>query len=89
MPVPKMKLYSTQSGYEAGKAKIEEKYGFSGVGHDAWCVEERVRSDHAEHANKYILPLHCDGPFKCDDLFSGEINWDNSLFPPPEDLDGD
>ena len=89
MPLAKMKLYASRSGYLSGKAKIEEKYGFSGNGHDAWCAEERVRDDHPDHADKYILPLHCDGPFKCDDLFTGEIAWDNGLFPPPEDLSDD
>ena len=25
--------------------------------------------------------------WKCDHLVSGEIEWDNGLFPPPEDLE--
>ena len=81
MSAPQMKLYSTQSGWNTAKSTVETALGLSGDWPNVWGVENRVRPDHPTHADKWILPLHTSGQFKCDHLFaSGKINWNPDLF---------
>lgn len=70
------KLYSTKSGWTTAKNNLETALGIPMEGTTQYCDEEQVRSDHPEHANKWILPIETRGQFATKDLVTGEIPYD-------------
>jgi len=81
----KAKLYVTQSGWLNAKESLEDQLGIPHAdGTLRYCSEKQVRSDHPEHANKYILPIETatGERWKCNHLVSGEIDYDNDWHEP-------
>ena len=79
MGCAKAKLYVTESGFDNALTALEEVLGIPHVdGTLRYCGKAQVRSDHPEHANKYILPIETatGERWKCDHLVSGEIDYD-------------
>ena len=88
MGVTKAKLYVTQSGWLNAKESLEDQLGIPHAdGTLRYCSEKQVRSDHPEHANKYILPIETatGERWKCNHLVSGEIDYDNDWHEPDPD----
>ncbi len=79
MGFTKAKLYTSKSEFEKARATIETALGIPHEnGTVRYCEAEQVRSNHPEHANKYILPLEIDvrSQWRCDHLVTGEIAYD-------------
>ena len=84
------KLYSTKSGWTTAKNNLEAALGIPTGGTTKYCDEEQVRSDHPEHANKWILPIETGAncQWRTDHLVTGEITYDPDWIqdePPPEE----
>lgn len=75
------KLYVTQSGYDNALAALEDALDIASSPFSAYCsYRQQVRSDHPEHADKYILPIED----MCRHLVSGEIPYDHDWHADPE-----
>jgi len=72
------KLYSTKSGWTAAKNTLETALGIPQGDTTQYCCEKQVRSDHPEHADKWILPIETgeDCQWKTDHLVTGKIAYD-------------
>ena len=82
-------LYVTRSGWVSAKESLESQLGIPHAdGTLRYCSEKQVRSDHPEHANKYILPIETavGERWKCDHLVSGEIDYDVDWHEVEEDM---
>jgi len=79
------KLYVTKSGWTNAKNTLETALDIPTEGTTKYCEEEQVRSDHPDHANKYILPIETGAncQWRTDHLVSGEIAYDWDWHPTP------
>ena len=85
MGCTKAKLYVTESGFDNARAALEASLGIPHVdGTLRYCGKVQVRSDHPEHANKYILPIETatGERWKCNHLVSDEIDYDRDWHAP-------
>jgi len=81
------KLYVAKSEWTDAKNTLETALGIPAEGTAKYCDEEQVRSDHPEHADKYILPIETGAncQWRTDHLVTGEIPYDRDWHETPPD----
>lgn len=73
------KLYASKSGWTSAKNNLEEALGIPAAGVTKYCEENQVRSNHPEHADKWILPIETGDNcrWRTDHLVTNEIPYDS------------
>lgn len=76
------KLYVTQSGFDNALAALEDELDIASSPFTNYCTETKVRADHPEHANKFILPIEDNVRHLVSNEMPYDFDWHESE--PPE-----